>query len=440
MKMNKLGKVGTLVIVGLLAANLLPGRLLAQGGGEKPYKGIELTVPVQALPSLQYVMKETPEFTEETGIIVKYVIYPELDLRDKITIDLATGAGTFNIVGIDNMYVPEYVENDWLVSLDPFIQPEYEVNDIYEKYRETNGWKGNLYAIGLYGETTLLYYRKDWFKDAGIAPPSTMEELLEAAKYFTNPPDRYGIALRGLRGEGMNVYIWTGFLRAFGGKFFDENWEPIFNSRKAVKATEFYKDLIVNYAPPGCSSFSWSEVETAFEMGQVAMMIDASDMAFRAEDPDKSIVVGKVGYAPVPAGPAGRFPSIYTFGSAISKVGSKPGLEREAAAKWLQWATSKEMEGKKATDWGIVSVTRKSVLNNHPFFLKHPDYAKAFNTDLEVALADYRPRVPEWRKFGDILGIYLEKILAGELGVEAGLNKAAKETREILVTSGRLKG
>jgi ABC-type glycerol-3-phosphate transport system substrate-binding protein len=440
MKINKLGRVSTLVIVGLLTLSLLPAGLLAQSGAEKPYKGIELTVPVQALPSLQYVMKETPNFTEETGIIVKYVIYPELELRDKITMDLATGAGTFNVVGIDNMYVPEYVENDWIVALDPYLQPEYEVTDIYKKYRETNAWKGNLYAIGLYGETTLLYYRKDWFAEAGMAPPSTMDELLKAAKYFTNPPERYGIALRGLRGEGMNVYIWTGFLRAFGGKFFDENWEPVFNSQEAVQATKFYKDLVVNYSPPGCSSFSWSEVETAFEMGQIAMMIDASDMAFRVEDPEKSVIVGKAGYAPVPAGPAGRFPSIYTFGSAISKVGSKPGPEREAAAQWLQWATSKEMEWKKATDWGIVSVTRESVLSNHPFFKEHSDYADAFNTDIEVALPDYRPRIPEWRKFGDILGIYLEKIFAGELSVEVGLGKAVKETRDILVGSGRLKG
>jgi len=439
MDLRKRKQVGMLTTACLLALTTLAFGSFALAG-EKPYKGIELSIPVQALPSLQYVMTESSAFTEETGIILKYVIYPELELRDKLTLDLATGAGTFNVVGIDNQYIPEYAENGWILSLNPYIKPEYELNDIYDKYRATNSWEGQLYAIGLYGETTLLYYRKDLFRDAGIPTPETMEELLAAAKYFTNPPDMYGIALRGLRGEGMNVYIWTGFLRSFGGKFFDSNWEPIFNSAEAVEATEFYKNLILNYAPPGCSSFSWSEVETAFEMDQVAMMIDASDMAFRAEDPAKSLVAGKVGYAPVPAGPAGRFPSIYTFSAAISKVGAKSELEREAVAVWLQWATSKKMEWGKAMDWGIVSVTRESVLNQHPFFLKHPDYAEAFNTDIGVALADYRPRIPEWRKFGDILGIYLEKIFIEEVSVQEGLDKAVEETRQILIASGRLKG
>lgn len=189
----------------------------------KPYEGVELYVALMSLPQIDFVVERVPLFEAETGIKVHVIYFPELELREKIVMDCATGAGVFDVIGIDNMYVPEFAEAGWIVPIEDYL-PKEKVeelrNDILPKFYGTNSWKGKLYAIPLYGETIILMYRKDLFEKEGLEPPKTMEKLEKLAKHFYRPPELYGIAMRGLRGEGMNVYIWTSFLRAFGGKFF----------------------------------------------------------------------------------------------------------------------------------------------------------------------------------------------------------------------------
>ncbi|MEM2489467.1 MAG: sugar ABC transporter substrate-binding protein [Thermoplasmata archaeon] len=292
---------------------------------------------------------------------------------------------------------------------------------------------GVYYGVPVYGETTQLMYRRDLFEAEGIKVPETMDELWEVAKHFYRPPELYGIVLRGLRGEGMNVYIWTCFLRAFGGEYLRDK-EAVFNSPEAVKATTFYRDLITKFGPPGCSSFSWSDVEDLFKAGKVAMIIDASDFATRLEDPTKSLVVGKVGYAPVPAGPAGRFPSIYTFGLSISAVGCKTEKEKEAAGLFIGWATSKDMERVRAM-MGDVSISRKSAFESTFFkekFGKYPGRIESAVQGYKEALPDYRPRIPEWPDIGDRLGIILEEIFAGKRDVKEGLDEAVAYANKVL--------
>jgi len=413
---------------------------------EKPFKGVDLYVALRSLPETDFIMAHVGEFEAATGADVHFVLYPELLLREKITLDLVTGTGAYDVIAVDNMYIPEYAEKGWIV---PFTIPEETIEDLLPVYRETNMYKGELYALPIYGETTQLMYNKELFEKEGVAPPKTMEELEEVAKHFTRPPKIYGIALRGLRGEGMNVYIWTGFLRAFGGRFFTKEddtgfpieYEPAFNSPEAIQATEFYARLIQKYSPPGGCTFSWDDVQTVFAAGKVAMIIDATNFLTRIEDPAKSAIAGKIGYAELPAGPAGRFPSIYTLGFAISAVGAKTDLEREAAAAFIRWATSRSMELDKALQAGIVSVTRRSVFEDPAFIAKnagYPGWRESTVKGLEEALPNYRPRFIAWREMGDIIGIKIEEVFCGLKDAKTALDEAVAEVREILVEAGLL--
>src|SRR3546814_20254449 len=56
----------------------------------------------------------------------------------------------------------------------------------------------------------LLYYRADWFDEAKVAPPTTYDEFIAAAKAISAPPNRYGYALRGADYFGTQVIepIW----------------------------------------------------------------------------------------------------------------------------------------------------------------------------------------------------------------------------------------
>ncbi|MEM3872928.1 MAG: sugar ABC transporter substrate-binding protein [Nitrososphaeria archaeon] len=399
----------------------------------KPYEGISLAAPVETLPCTQMVAERLPEFEKQTGIKVDWIFMPETDRRAKIRLDATTGAGTYQIFGIDIMYIPEFAEAKWIVPIKKYLDADYDFDDILPGFREAYGWKGEYYGVPVYGETTLLMYRKDLFELEGIKVPTTMDELWAAAEHFYRPPNMYGIALRGIRGEGLNVYTWTGFLRAFGGEYLKDG-VPVFNSQEAIQATTFYRDIIKKFGPPGVSSFSWEDVEEIFKAGKCAMIIDASDFATRLEDPTKSLVAGKVGYALVPSGPAGRFPSIYTFGLSISAIGCKTEKIKEAAGHFISWATSKESEKIRAM-MGDVSIDRESIFYSDLYkekFGKYPGYIESVVESYKEALPDYRPRIPEWPEIGDKLGIVLEEIFAGTKDVKTGLNEAVDYAKKIL--------
>jgi ABC-type glycerol-3-phosphate transport system substrate-binding protein len=406
-------------------------------------KGTTIYVAIRSLPETDFIMERVQEFTRETGIKVRFVVYPELQLREKIVMDMVSRQGAYDVIALDCVYVREFAEKDWIYPLDEFVTKE-ELSDFFEKVLGMFTYKGHLYGLPVYSEITHLMYRKDIFEEKGISVPETFDELWEVAEKLNNPPNIYGIAMRGLRGDGMNVYTWTSFLRGFGGKFFDENWRPVFNNEEGVKATEFYANILRNFGPPGVSSYTWDDVQSAFTSGKVAMIIDANNFMTRIEDPTKSIIAGKIGYAMIPAGPAGRYPGIYSMGLAISKVGAKTEKEKLAAAEFIKWATSFDMQLDCALQKGVVSSARKSVFENPAFQAKfgedsYPGWLSSTVKSYELADPNFRPLIPEWREVGNIIGIAVEQVIAGEKSAKEALDWAAKEVERIMREAGKLK-
>lgn len=425
-----------LVTTVALIAMLLVGSAMATLAASNPLSGTKIVVAVRSLPETDFIVSRIPEFEKQTGIKVTLVTYAEQQLREKEVQDLSTGAGTFDVIALDSVFIPEFARNGWLVPLDKYLPKDYNVKDIKESARGLLSYNGQLYAGPVYAEITQLMYRKDLFEKAGIKPPKTMEELIEAAKHFNDPPKMYGIAMRGLRGNGMNVYTWVTWLRSYGGEFLSENSEPIFNDAKGIEATNAYADLLKKYGPPGVASYSWDDVQTAFTSGKVAMIIDANNFYNRIEDPKKSTIAGKIGYAVVPAGPAGAFPANYALGFAISSVGARSDKEKQAAAEFVAWATSKEMQ-EAAIDKGIVSVTRESVLDGSKFKNKmNKEWLESTNKSWDITNPNIRPLFTEWREMGDLVGIAIQQVLSGEKSAKDALNWAADETTKVLKNAG----
>jgi len=407
-------------------------------------KGTRIYVAIRSLPETDFIISKVSEFERETGIKVHFVLYPELQLREKVVMDMISRQGAYDVIALDCVYTTEFSEKGWLVPLDNLLEDEYNISDFMEKPLDLFRHDGKLYGLPVYSEITHLMYRKDIFEEKGIHVPQTFDELMKTAEMLTNSPKMYGIAMRGLRGDGMNVYTWASFFRGFGGEFFNENWEPIFNDEAGVKATEYYSDILRKYGPPGVSSYSWDDVQSAFTSDKVAMIIDANNFMTRIEDPSKSQIVGKIGYAVIPSGPAGRFPGIYAMGLAVSSVGAKTEKEKLAAAKFIQWATSADMQLDCALQTGVVSATRRSVFENPAFIARYddvnyPGWRSSTIESYEIAMPQFRPLIPEWREFGNIVGIALEQAIAGQKSPKDALDWAAKETEEIMKRAGKLK-
>ncbi len=393
-------------------------------------KGVTLNVACRHLPAMDFIESHKAMFEEATGASLVFTDYPENDLRSHIVADASNKAGGFQIYCLDDNYIPLFATNAWVHALNDQIKPAYKADDVYDSLRDLYSWKGKLYGLPIYSEVTILYYRQDLLKEAGLEVPKTLDELTAAAAKLNKPPRTFGIALRGLRGEGMNVYTWTEWLRSYGGDFLNANMEPVFNSPEAVDGTEHYAALIQKSGPPGSGSWGWDKVSSSFAAGRVAMIVESTAFYPTFNDPQQSNVVGKVGYAVVPAGPKGAFPANYSIGLAMASSVPEGSASYKAASAFMQWATSQEMEFAR-TAQNIGNEDRKSV--NQSALLKSKldaGYIKAVADGQAITKAQYRPMIPQWREMGDIVGAQIESVFTGGATAKAALDAAATQTAD----------
>lgn len=388
--------------------------------------GVTIHAAMQKHSAVEAVKALVSEFEEQTNIKVEFDILPQEEIFSKTELALASNSGQYDVIMTENMFIPKYHKSGWLTDLNPLIKANnLDTSDFSQGFLNALSHDGATYGIPFYGESTMLMYNKEIFEKNGItSPPTTMDELVDVAKKLTKDGE-YGIAMRGLRGQGMNVYVWAGFFNAFGGKWFTDG-KPTVNSPEGIKSVEVFADLLKNYSPLGGTEFSWDQVQLNLQQGNVAMAIDATNFASRVEDPENSKVVGKIGYADVPSGPAGFFPSISTWGLAIPKSSK----HADAAFEFITWVTSKEIQLRTALEGNRADVTRTSVFED-------PKYKERYNYDNGQWVAtvsnafnksnpDYRPPIEQWNQFGDRLGIAVSEAMAGKSAKDA-LDQAQKD-------------
>ena len=400
------------------------------------FKGVTINVACRHLPAMDFIQSHKALFEQATGATVNFTDYPENDLRSHIVADAANKAGGFQLYCLDNNYIPLFASSGWVQPLDAAIKPAYKLDDVFDSLKGSYSWDGKLYGLSIYSEVTILYYRKDLLEAAGLQVPKTLDELEIAAKKLTKSPRTFGIALRGLRGEGMNVYTWTEWLRSYGGDFLKPDMTPAFDSAAAVEGTQHYAKLIQDSGPPGSGTWGWPQVSSSFAAGRVAMTVESTAFYPTFIDPKQSNVVGKVGYSVVPAGPKGAYPANYAIGLAVASSVDPKSPSFDAAASFLQWATSQQMEfARTAKDIG--NEDRKSV--NQSDLLKSkldPAYIKAVSDGQAITKTNYRPMIPQWREMGDIIGAQVESVFTGSKSAQDALTAAAAEVSDRFQTEG----
>ena len=113
------------------------------------------------------------EWEDKTGHKVNWVTLEENVLRQRVTTDIATGGGSFDIMLIGAYETPMWGAKGWLEPLDEFANDaNYDLEDIFPLVRDGLSANGSLYAVPLYSETSFTFYRTDLFRIAGIPVPT----------------------------------------------------------------------------------------------------------------------------------------------------------------------------------------------------------------------------------------------------------------------------
>src|SRR4029077_11661265 len=251
----------------------------------------------------------TGDFTSKNpGVALKWVTLEENVLRQRVTTDIATKGGQFDVLTIGTYEVPIWAKQGWILPLEKHT-PGYDVDDLIPPIRAGLTVNGKLYAAPFYGESSMIMYRKDLFEKAGLKMPDerTLDFIADTAKKPTNKStETYGICLRGKPGWGENMALLTAMANSFGARWFDEKWKPEFDGPEWKRTLTFYVDLMKAAGPPGASTNGFNENLALFNSGKCAVWVDATVAAPSATTPKESKVAGKVGFALAPNAGLGK--------------------------------------------------------------------------------------------------------------------------------------
>ncbi|TIT49541.1 MAG: sugar ABC transporter substrate-binding protein, partial [Mesorhizobium sp.] len=218
----------------------------------------------------------TDDFTAKNpDIQLQWVTLEENVLRERVTTDIATKGGQYDVMTIGTYEVPIWAKQSWLLPLDK-LGDDYDIKDIIPAIAGGLSVDGTLYAAPFYGESSFVMYRKDLMEKAGLTMPDapTWDFIKQAADKMTDRANGVnGVCLRGKAGWGENMAFLTAMSNSFGARWFDENWKPQFDQPEWKNTLQFYVDLMKANGPEGASSNGFNENLALFQQGKCGMWI-----------------------------------------------------------------------------------------------------------------------------------------------------------------------
>ncbi len=385
---------------------------------------------------------------QHPDIKLKWVVLEENVLRQRLTTDIATQGGQFDVLTIGMYEAALWGEKGWLEPMKD-LPADYALDDVFPSVREGLSAKGQLYALPFYAEASITYYRKDLFEQAGLKMPEqpTWEQMAEFAGKLHQPDKgQYGICLRGKAGWGENMALITTVANAYGARWFDEQWKPEFTGSEWKNALNFYVDTMNKYGPPGASSNGFNENLALFNSGKCAMWVDASVAGSFVTDKSQSKVADSVGFTFAPTQVTDKGASwLYSWALAIP-TSSK---SKDAAKTFSAWATSKAYGELVAEKDGVANVppgTRASTYSDA--YMKAAPFAKVTLDSLKKANpADPSAKpvpyvgiqlvtIPEFQAIGTAVGKLFAAALTGQMKPEQALQAAQQSTEREMKRAG----
>ncbi|MBO6673751.1 MAG: sugar ABC transporter substrate-binding protein [Rhizobiales bacterium] len=389
----------------------------------------------------------TDQFTEQTGIAVEWVTLEENVLRQRVTTDITTNGGQFDIMTIGMYETPIWGANGWLVPLDG-LSDAYNVDDILPAMRGGLSHDGTLYAAPFYGESSMIMYRTDLMEAAGLEMPDapTWEFIREAAAAMTDRDnDINGICLRGKAGWGEGGAFITAMSNSFGARWFDEDWNAQFDTEAWANTLNFYKGMMDESGPTGYSTNGFNENLSLFNQGKCGMWIDAT-VAASFVTGDDSTVADSVGFALAPdTGLGKRSNWLWAWALAIP-AGTQ---QQDEALQFIEWATSTDYIELVAENegWANVPPGARTSLYENPNYTSVPFAQMTLDSILSAdpnnPTVDPVPYVgiqfaaiPEFAGIATEVSQEFSAAYAGQQSIEEALEKAQAITNEAMEAAG----
>ncbi len=333
----------------------------------------------------------------------------------------------------DVIWPAEFAAAGWALDLTPYISKE-ELSKFLPGTIKAVTYKGRIYALPVFTDGGLLYYRKDLLEKYGYDhPPRTWDELVEMAQKISKAEGIYGFVFQGAQYEGL-VCVANEFIHSNGGEIIGPNGEIKVNSPEVIEALQFMHDLIYKYkiSPESVTTFKEEDARHVFQQGKAVFMRNwpYANSPLRLNSPE-SAVRGKYDVAPMPRGPRGKSGAATLGGWNIFVNPFAPKEKREAAIKFAKFMSSETAQIIRAIIGGNAP-TRIAVYKNPAVLKANPDFKKYLPIMMNAVP---RPVTP-YAEITNAMQEEFHAVLTGKKSAEQAVKDLEKRIKEIYESYG----
>lgn len=266
--------------------------------------------------------------SSQKNVTVEFEVIPFAELRTKLSTAIATGTAP-DVATLITHWLGEVKRADWAEPLDPFVDRWSGRADIWDGVLDFGRPKPGdpLLYIPWLVAPPIIFYRKDWLAELGMAePPKTHDELMDVIQKVNDPPNRYGW---GMRGDAVGFWYWVPFLKQNGVELVTLDGEVDLDSQAAIDTTDWYLDIArrLKAAQPTAVTDGFAGIFAAFTAGKLMFAQHSTLLA-----PTASQVPNAAPMA-LPRGKVRSWAPVVTTGNAILRVSK----HKDAAWEWLTW-------------------------------------------------------------------------------------------------------
>lgn len=398
-----------------------------------------ITIVINQSPWFDSFQKTVALYEKETGNTVNLDVNPFAGSLEKQRNSVRASAGDYDILIMNSGWFAEMYFGGFVTAISDIdsgfkIDPDLFTlgNTIYfDPDSKTMTPKGKLMSMPIQPNIPMLFYRGDLYKEKGLKPVETFEDLFANAKALHHPPSMYGIVQRGARGPNTVSYDFYPYLFGMGGAVFKDqtagDYSVVLNDDKGRAALDYYIRLAKEAGHPKTASLDQADIIQALVTGHAAHASMVIAAWSQMDDPTKSIVAGKIDYLPTPHAP-GLLPGPalgHWLGGIAHNV---PDERKRAAVEFFRWFQTKDAQLANANAGGIplnASVYSEPIADDPKYRWMKP-LAKA----LPNAINPYA--FPEASEVISVLELGLNRAIAGEITSVDALNSMSDDIYKVM--------
>lgn len=398
-----------------------------------------ITIVINQSPWFESFRATVELYEKETGNKVSLDVNPFAGSLEKQRNSVRASQGDYDILIMNSGWFAEMYFGGFVTAISD-IDPSFKLDPdlftlgdtiYFDPDKKTMSPTGKLMSVPIQPNIPMLFYRGDLYKEKGLKPVETFEDLYNNAKALHNPPKMYGMVQRGARGPNTVSYDFYPYLFGMGGAVFKDqangDYSITLNNEKGKEALDYYLKLAKDAGHPKTASLDQAEIIQALVTGHAAHASMVIAAWSQMDDPNKSIVVDKMEFAPTPHSPG--LPTGPALGHWLGGVAHNvPDERKRGAVEFFRWFQTKDAQIANAKAGGI---PLNALVYNEPMAEERSfRWMKPLAAALPHAINPYA--FPEASEVIAVLELGLNRAIAGEITSADALNSMSDEIHGIM--------